>query len=179
MPKASYQPPVRKTYNSLFNLIEPEKIEIEKWYTCTINLADCYEGIDQTVQAYKYFLYKYIKPYMWFKFNPEVSKKGRFHLHGRIMFNYYYDILKFYLRIPEMMKECAMEIDEITDSKVWEEYCEKQYHHMTAYLHDHDPKLEYELTHENIKKVSSVHLRDIFIESFEDYEINQEKERKP
>ena len=37
-------------------------------------------------------------------------------------------------------------------------------------------KKEYELTHMNIKRESSVHLRDIFTESIEDYEMKSQSE---
>jgi len=172
MPKHSprYQPLNPK----LINVLVPEKVLLDTWYTCTINLADTYDDINQTIQAYRYFLYKYIKPYVWFKFNPEISKLGRFHLHGRIMFNEQIDIVLFYMNLKYISKEAAMEIDEIKDEKIWEDYCIKQKHIMGPYMLS--IKKDYELTHENIKRETSVHLRDIFTESIEDYEMKSQSQ---
>ena len=117
MPKPKYQPPRHSANTKLINVPAPEDIQLDTWYTCTINLADTYDDIDQTIQAYRYFLYKYIKPSVWFKFNPELSKVGRFHLHGRILFVEKIDIITFYLKLKYIAKEAALEIDTIKDEK--------------------------------------------------------------
>lgn len=58
---------------------------------------------------------------------PEISPKGRFHLHGWIWFNDNIEIMQFYIDyLPTLQNKCTYEMDVLTDVKIWTEYCLKQ-----------------------------------------------------
>jgi len=59
-----------------------------------------------------------------YKLYPELSSKGRFHLHGYITVM---NKIEFYLfSVPYMLSRCTIVIKELKDEDKWDEYIHKQ-----------------------------------------------------
>jgi len=66
------------------------------------------------------------------KVNSEFGAYGRWHFHGCIVLK---DVLKFYVYdLPRLKNNGALEIDTISDTDKWEEYCDKEQHLVEAFL---------------------------------------------
>lgn len=79
----------------------------------------------------------------------ELSRKGRFHIHGSIKF---INIMEFYVNdLQRLIFQGALEIDKINDPEVWEVYIYKQRTLMERYAEDHC----FEYQYDSSKKVSN------------------------
>lgn len=145
------------------NLLPPEEIIPGEKYAFTVNLADTYKDKDQYVMAYRWFLQKYVKPNARFTMHFELSKMGRLHMHGYIIFKDGKSIAQFYFNLNDMQQKCSMEIDTISDAKKWQEYCIKQHLVIGEFID------EYVVDEKMIKKEKPIHLRDQFVDTLEDF----------
>lgn len=71
----------------------------------------------------------------------EISRKGRWHLHGTIKIH---NVIEFYINdLQRLMFHGTLEIDTISDISKWETYCYKQKTLMEPYCDIHDMEYEY------------------------------------
>jgi len=114
------------------SIVKPEDMKINTPYAITINPNDNFQYIGlTTVQRLKtfrntqeIFLERLFSPNSIYKFNIEVSAKGRLHLHGVIKVK---DIQSFYVfAIPQLLTKSMVEIDTLNDRTIWDRYCTKQ-----------------------------------------------------
>lgn len=159
--------PVKKHYNSArIKLLSPEDIELHKNYSITINLADTYEDVIQNIHAYNHLIYKLIS-YVDIEYYFEYSKMYRLHIHGKIIFTTYSNILYFYKIITQNKDKLSIEVDTIEDLTTWNNYCVKQSSAISEYFEDHE-YVHYMHNNKLLQKNKSirtpVHLRDIFDE---------------
>lgn len=98
-------------------------------YAFTINPSDKYQlfnsftRLSEIMKESHHYLGQ-LKRYVLY---PELSPKGRFHLHGWIWFNTDKEIIEFYLDyLPQLQRKCSYEMDELNDVSVWTKYCLKQ-----------------------------------------------------
>lgn len=133
------------------NILPLECIELGSFYTFTINKAGnptrylldvlkyC-KILNQCVDTANYILY------------PEYSKRGRLHYHGKISFNTWYDVVRFYENLFVLLDQCCIEIDYIDDPLKWEIYVTKCAPRMEAYIKESNPKYPFTLTPQEVKK---------------------------
>lgn len=137
-----------------------ELIDLNHWYTFTINLSDEFETLTQNVDQYKYFCKKYIHPYSEFQLYAELSKLGRLHYHGLIKFVEIEKLVDFYFSLRELYPLVAMEIDTISDPKKWDDYIFKQQKYMGVACKLKG--IDYCLNNKTCRSAKAIHLRDIF-----------------
>lgn len=112
------------------NVIAPEDILLNTMYTFTISWSDHYQYWGENLRIDKNYLASAkllhdIKPE--FFLNMEVSKNGRLHWHGYILFKDYDSVRDFYVNsLYKIEMKAIMEIDTITDIQKWEDYIVKQ-----------------------------------------------------
>lgn len=131
---------MRKTVQSNFKpkhtIISPEDIEYNKMYTFTLNpekqyYADGITRINKIVTELEKRLMRYLDN-ISYVLKPEVSKMGRIHFHGIIMFKM--DKLIFYMQcIPVLIEHYTVEIDELKDYDIWYDYITKQVEMLELY----------------------------------------------
>lgn len=105
--------------------LAPETLELNKWYTWTVNLQGGEkEHILNRYNQYCTILSEYSRiKGIEYEVYPEQSSRGRLHVHGKIQFNNTESIIKFYDHIVGI--DYAYEVDSIGDPKVWDTYCTK------------------------------------------------------
>lgn len=153
--------PKNKRYLNNYKIkqIPLENIKIGEFMSFSLNLSDTYDSLDQTIKAYKYFLKKYIKPYLQFELYFEFSALGRLHMHGIVVFPSAQAIILWFNNITIIKSLSSYEMDTITDMQKWMTYCLKQ-----QLIIETDNSL-HRLTHLDIKNEEAVHLRDIILDS--------------
>lgn len=109
-------------------ILSPEEVNCDGWYTFNLNPEKQFE-LEATPVARWNKTYQEIQslisifmPYAEIEGNLEISRKGRIHMHGYIMFK---DIAGFYLTLPKILKKCFIEIDTIADMDYWQQYVTK------------------------------------------------------
>lgn len=133
-----------------FSVPKLEEVVLGTQYTLTINIAAS-DGIF-TIDHDE--LYRFCQVYLKgtagviFRLYPEYSRTGRLHLHGYIQFETERSVVRFYERIPRMMKECKMEIDTIGDIQKWTAYVTKQQRFIEPYCMSE--KRIYEFTRDSV-----------------------------
>lgn len=112
-----------------------EDLKVDQWYAITINPQDKYQffnrvnRITDCLHKMRDDVLQHIGSYDY-KIWPELSPKGRFHVHGIIRVT---DKINFYLYcVPALLSRGTLVIKEIEDPLIWEEYCKKQ-----SELHEH------------------------------------------
>lgn len=117
------------------NIISPEMIKCNTLYSITINPDDDNqawnftgdERIDVVATNLELRIIQF--PNAVIDCHMEISRNGRLHFHGTILFGANKDILDFYLnRIRTFQMHYNLEIDTIDDVRVWDEYCKKSKH---------------------------------------------------
>lgn len=110
------------------NLLAPEEVETEGWYTFNLNPQEQEIMSDPLARWTK--MYQHIEAIIDIFKNVaviegqlEISRNGRIHMHGYIKFK---SPIEFYLLLPRALTRCTIEIDYIEDIEVWKTYCEKQ-----------------------------------------------------
>lgn len=106
-----------------------EDLKVDQWYAITINPQDKYQFFNkverhdkclhkmrddvlQTLESYDYILW------------PELSPKGRFHVHGKIRV---VDKINFYSYcVPALLSRGTLVIKLIEQEDEWNKYCTKQ-----------------------------------------------------
>lgn len=134
-------------------LLEPEAMDINVWYTITINLSPNinYQSIldsgtkqrknersmfdiisTERAMIMELLNGQYKTRYVLF---PELSRTGRLHWHGMIRFTKPEHIGIFYMhKLPRIMKVANVEIDIIEDMEKWKTYCMKGNKYMEPML---------------------------------------------
>lgn len=125
MAKASFP----KGFKNKHKALKLEDVKIGVNYAFTVNPIDKY-------QLFKSFtrlndinkeMHHYLGTLKHYVLYPEISPKGRFHLHGWIWFNDNIEIMQFYIDyLPMLQQKCCYEMDELNDVAVWTAYCTKQ-----------------------------------------------------
>ena len=114
--------------NRRHKTLAPEDIVVNEWHSFTFNpemqpltprftldLITWHNGLDNIFKSLKY---------CDITLRPELSSGSRWHYHGQIKIT---NIMKFYIfDLPILRENGSLEIDTITDIKVWTEYCCKQ-----------------------------------------------------
>lgn len=117
------------------SILEPKVICLQTYYSITINPNDDYQffndiesvRIKKAENHIKYIMRKYIN--IRFSLYIDVSRVGRIHWHGTIMFPFINSIKFFYTEvINELLSKHHIEIDTINDSDKWFHYCTKTAH---------------------------------------------------
>lgn len=125
------------------SFVEPHDIELKNWYALTINPSQHIFKSSDYKNPFKIFKKK-IKDFLknnLFKYNYvfyiELSKKGRFHIHGRIQFLDLATIPDFYAFLDKYDKliqykfgdiqELHQEDPENQKYKCWDDYIKKQF----------------------------------------------------
>jgi len=121
-------------YNDQHKLPSPEDVIPCEDYTLTLNPCDelqCFKSniihrLNDFRMHQSTHLLCLVAPYAKYNLYIEISKRGRLHMHGTISIT---DVLGFYMKaIPALLSQYSLEIDTITDRKVWDIYCMKQAH---------------------------------------------------
>lgn len=114
------------------NILKIEDVKENVDYAMTIAPSDDHQywneedRIEKFERYYKLYMISRLLPNT-FSFNMEISPTGRLHFHGSIRFKNQKSILKFYLNdIRFLTLHNQIELDTITDNKVWSDYCHKQ-----------------------------------------------------
>lgn len=116
-------------------ILEPQYMEINKKYTFTVSPDDSYQFFDQlgseritkATNHMQSILDKnhFLDIDLWI----DVSRTGRIHWHGTILFKHINHIRLFYEElVHEWTKKHQLEIDTIADEGKWTEYCQKVKH---------------------------------------------------
>lgn len=118
-------------------------------YAFTINPIDKYQLFNSFTRLNDIMkeTHHYIGTLKNYVFYPEISPKGRFHLHGWTWFNDYRSIVEFYMDyLPQLQKRAAYEFDELNDPDRWSTYCTKQkaFHDVFTLLTYHSVPLKRE-----------------------------------
>jgi len=136
-----------------------ELIKLGEFLSFSLNLSELYDNLEQNIKAYRFFIKKYIKPYMKFELYFEFSTIGRLHMHGVVVFESNINIIKWFNNINIIKTISSYEMDTISDMQKWMIYCRKQQEIINS------ESMLNKVTHLDIKNEEPVHLRDIFIES--------------
>lgn len=120
----------KQAYANKAKIVSPEEIKLNEFYTLTLNPNDRHQYFDATNRIDKLTSYMQAKildcPNMDVDVHMEISRKGRLHFHGTIMFCKTEHILYFYLhKINEWLESFQIEIDTISDRLKWDTYCTK------------------------------------------------------
>lgn len=117
------------------SILGPDKVALNIPYTLSINPDDNYqffketgrERIKKATNHMVYLLRQY--PNIKMSLTIDVSRAGRVHWHGTIIFVHYDNIKDFYLEyIHSILEHHTVEIDTIKDIEVWNKYCNKTIH---------------------------------------------------
>lgn len=116
------------------NVLSPEDIVPNKYYTLTINPCDDFQYFKNNNRLENFTLY--IKQQMRQLVNVcdidlyiEVSRAGRLHGHGTVQFKTNQSIADFYLNhVHRILRANQIEIDTLSDVEDWSEYCQKSQH---------------------------------------------------
>lgn len=114
----------QKKQDFKIDVLDMEKIELNTFYTLTLNKAVLRPTIMENIRDYQKIIARYIQNYASFILLPELSKVGKLHYHGMISFESYENIFFFYQNSLNM--GCAIEIDTIKDMDIWYTYITKQ-----------------------------------------------------
>jgi len=113
------------------HLLPYESIELNIKYTFTVSPSDAHQyfNIEDRDEKFRKFWISHFSK--WKDINvylhPEVSPKGRLHLHGTILFKTNKSIKQYYLYyIVDLLNKSQTEVDTIQDESVWATYCGKQ-----------------------------------------------------
>ncbi len=120
--------PYQNYNNRRHKTLPPEEMTINTWYSFTFNpeiqpltprftldLITWHNGLDNIFKSLQY---------CDITLRPELSSGSRWHYHGQILIT---NIMKFYIfDLPILRENGSLEIDTITDIKIWTEYCVKQ-----------------------------------------------------
>lgn len=112
------------------NIVSPEEIEVNKLYAITMAPNDDlqYWTDEERVSKLEHYMINYIlkdAPAV-IDITMEVSRTGRLHYHGTIMFPIRRNIHNFYINtIHKWLNKFIIEIDTIKDLTVWLTYCGK------------------------------------------------------
>lgn len=124
------------------SIMSPELVLVDTEYTLTINPNDDFqffndigsERIKKSENHIKYLMRKY--PNFIMNLQLEVSRTGRLHWHGTILFKKQKHITDFYLEaIHDLLLKHHIEMDTIADPQKWKEYCLKGKHMMDVNLY--------------------------------------------
>lgn len=112
------------------NFVAPENIVENEWNTITLNPAhnQYYEkGSFERFNLWTAYVYTYLKQnlnYCDLELFPEISSKGRLHLHGYIKIKL---VAEFYLHdVAKLVQFGNVEVDTVKDMQVWDTYVRKQ-----------------------------------------------------
>lgn len=128
-----------------------ETIKLNVKYALTMNCQDTATAITDYMSYYGVKL-RIIVDDCQFELLPELSKKGRLHYHGTILFSRVVDIANFYYSLPSFTDRMTICIKEIDDPAVWNDYCTKQRHIMYPFMKNR--RVPYKVNNNNICKVS-------------------------
>lgn len=116
-------------------ILSPDKIALKTMYAITINPDDSYqffkdvgrERIKKATNHITYVLRQY--PNVHMSLTIDVSRVGRIHWHGTVLFTHFENVKDFFLEyINDLVQHHQIEIDTIKDPKVWSDYCHKTLH---------------------------------------------------
>lgn len=150
---------VRKTKKEekKVNTLPQGMFEEGKWYTITMMPCDDMQyfksnSLRRLTTCYKAFnkFIKGLQDVAEFELFPELSKRGRYHVHGKIKFT---DVLLFHLVYAHKLylPKTSFEVDVINDKKVWCKYCHKDEKIMKPACERLG--LEYPITHKSIEAI--------------------------
>jgi len=157
--------PPFKTPDLKQSILSPEKVEINVKYTFSINPNDDYqfwndteaERVKKATNHITWLCRKYCNIY--FELFMDVSRVGRIHWHGTILFNNRLNIKQFFTEIiHDLTLKHTIEMDTIADPKKWLEYCTK-----TKHLWDNTVSTR-ELMKKYLRKELPVKYKDYFTE---------------
>lgn len=110
------------------SILSPEEVVLDGWYSFNLNPQQQHEleatpiaRWNKTYQEIQSLISIFI-PYAEIEGHLELSRTGRIHMHGYVLFK---DIAGFYLVLPKILKKCTIEIDTIADMDYWQSYCTK------------------------------------------------------
>lgn len=139
-----------ESFHSKF-VLKPEDVELETYYSMTINLNKLDGDLNKDYLRYKYCLMKYLSNirYFEFKFYLELSPKGRYHIHGEICFIEYSSVLTFFEMLSHLPHQYALNTKDNTG--IWDEYMIKGRKYIGVGLSK--LKYPYEMSNENCPKL--------------------------
>lgn len=118
--------------------VEPHDVRLDHWYPLTLNPSKhIFNSADfkNKFVIFKKKMKELLKnnfSKLDYNFYIEMSKKGRFHLHGQIMFYSFEDVTSFFSFLHENDKLFQykfgdmLAVDTSTQYKSWLDYCQKQ-----------------------------------------------------
>ena len=126
-------------------IISPELITVDTEYTFTVNPSDDFQffkeiGSERIKKAQNHMTYIIRQnPNVKINLQLEISRTGRLHWHGTLMFKHLKHVTTFFLEtIPDLLTKHHIEIDTIADKAKWKEYCLKQKHLIDVNLYTDD-----------------------------------------
>lgn len=111
-------------------LITPEELLINTKYSITLNPNDKrqYFGLTDRISKLRQFIEQQLLevPNVKFYLHMEISKNGRLHFHGTVVFTTIESIKHFYImKVNEWQDYYSIDMDTINDEKIWDAYCTK------------------------------------------------------
>lgn len=138
------------TKNYKHNIIAPETVELNELYTFHINIKEYSKKYsfmyvyDMYIELLSNMLEKGIEVTLY----PELSRIGKFHLHGVIKFTNYMVVYEFYSNLYKVRDLATFEIDTISDMDVFSTYIKKGSKYMEPYCDKYNRN--YPITHKNV-----------------------------
>lgn len=139
--------------NAKVRALPPETLSLETEYTFTLNLAEMIGVFPVDIDKYEKWLSTFFKPIrgMRFRMYPEVSSKGRLHMHGVVSFTRVTAIVRYYEVLFAEQLRISCEMDTIADAQTWAEYVTKQKWIMETYCEK--IKRIYEYTNDSVPEM--------------------------
>lgn len=130
------------------NIVSPENIMDGVAYTFNITPSDKAQFWGKTnrcednFRIYNDYLHSKLSSTIRYELYQELSRNGRIHYHGIIIFDELSAVHDFYAnRIYWLQENAIIEIDTCEDEEVWEKYCMK-YQHLRECCIDSDIKIK-------------------------------------
>ncbi len=120
------------TYHKRLKILPMEFIELNRWYTFTLNMKTPIECLGVSIKRYVKKITKLLHPCCEYVLYPELSCVGQLHYHGTIRFKNTSKVFLFY-RSLYGITDLAIELDTIDDPDVWTRYCTKQIKYKKIY----------------------------------------------
>lgn len=122
--------PQNGTFKGKDKMISPEELLINTKYSITLNPNDKrqYFGLTDRISKLRQFIEQQLLevPNVKFYLHMEISRNGRLHFHGTIVFTTIESIKHFYImKVNEWQDYYQIDMDTIKDEKIWNAYCVK------------------------------------------------------
>lgn len=110
-----------------------EDVDCSLWYAITINPSDAHQYWASSDRQKMYVNWAQQTFYRLllntdYEMYLEISPLGRLHWHGKIRFCNTERLIKFYMHdIHKLNNLSTFELDSISDEKIWDTYCRKQF----------------------------------------------------